>query len=87
MEETIRTPNKERDPRFGWREAFTNAELNRLHSEYFEHALSDDDWWARANAFSLGWICVRVSNDLAGFVNVAWDGGVHAFERWERVIL
>ncbi|AGA28275.1 GNAT family N-acetyltransferase [Singulisphaera acidiphila] len=67
------------DPRFEWRGTFTNKEINALHSECFEHPLSDDDWWTQVNAFSLGWVCMRVSGDLAGFVNVAWDGGVHAF--------
>ena len=28
---------------------------------------------------SLGWVCARSEDDLIGFVNVAWDGGVHAF--------
>ncbi len=28
---------------------------------------------------SLGWVCAREGGDLAGFVNVAWDGGGHAF--------
>jgi len=27
----------------------------------------------------LGWVCARRYGELAGFVNVAWDGGVHAF--------
>ncbi|WVT76726.1 GNAT family N-acetyltransferase (plasmid) [Sinorhizobium chiapasense] len=31
------------------------------------------------NTFSLGWACLRLSAKLAGFVNVAWNGGVHAF--------
>jgi hypothetical protein len=31
------------------------------------------------NQHSLGWVCAREGRDLAGFVNVAWDGGVHAF--------
>jgi GNAT superfamily N-acetyltransferase len=39
----------------------------------------DDDWWGQVNRFSLGWVCLRQSGRLAGFVNVAWDGGVHAF--------
>ncbi|HVB44619.1 MAG TPA: GNAT family N-acetyltransferase, partial [Streptosporangiaceae bacterium] len=26
-----------------------------------------------------GWVCAREDGQLAGFVNVAWDGGVHAF--------
>ena len=30
-------------------------------------------------AHSLGWVCARNDAALVGFVNVAWDGGVHAF--------
>ncbi|OCP00463.1 MULTISPECIES: GNAT family N-acetyltransferase [unclassified Ensifer] len=62
-----------------WRGAFENRELNALHAECFEHALTDDDWWNQVNRFSLGWVCMRTSGVLTGFVNVAWDGGVHAF--------
>ena len=39
----------------------------------------EDDWWAQVNQHSLGWVCAWEGRDLAGFVNVAWDGGVHAF--------
>jgi len=28
---------------------------------------------------SLDWVCARDGSALAGFVNVAWDGDVHAF--------
>jgi GNAT superfamily N-acetyltransferase len=28
---------------------------------------------------SLGWVCARDGGVLVGFVNVAWDGVVHAF--------
>jgi N-acetylglutamate synthase-like GNAT family acetyltransferase len=28
---------------------------------------------------SLGWVCARGGGELIGFVNVAWDGGIHAF--------
>jgi hypothetical protein len=28
---------------------------------------------------SLGWVVARDGAELVGFVNVAWDGGVHAF--------
>lgn len=27
----------------------------------------------------MGWVCGRQSGRLVGFVNVAWDGAVHAF--------
>ncbi|WP_379061279.1 GNAT family N-acetyltransferase [Mesorhizobium sp. UC22_110] len=66
-------------PHFLWRGAFENDELNALHAECFEHAQFDDDWWSQVNRFSLGWVILRIGSDLIGFVNVAWDGGVHAF--------
>jgi GNAT superfamily N-acetyltransferase len=31
------------------------------------------------NGHSLGWVCAWEDDDLVGFVNVAWDGAVHAF--------
>ena len=31
------------------------------------------------NHHSLGWVCVNDDDTLIGFLNVAWDGGVHAF--------
>ena len=66
-------------PALEWRGAFTNDELNALHAEGFGHRLLHDDWLAQVQRHSLGWVCVRQSGRLAGFVNVAWDGGVHAF--------
>lgn len=53
--------------------------INRLHAEAFDHAILSDDWWAQVNRFSLGWVVAREGGTLVGFVNVAWDGGVHAF--------
>ncbi|HEV7308080.1 GNAT family N-acetyltransferase [Ensifer sp.] len=70
---------QECDARFAWRGPFENKELNALHAACFEHAVSDDDWWNQVNRFSLGWVCMRRSGVLDGCVNVAWDGGVHAF--------
>ncbi|MFF2044624.1 GNAT family N-acetyltransferase [Kitasatospora sp. NPDC058170] len=37
------------------------------------------DWLARLTGHSLGWVCARRAGRLVGFVNVAWDGGSHAF--------
>jgi GNAT superfamily N-acetyltransferase len=38
------------------------------------------DWRAQVERHSLGWVCATdVDGRLVGFVNVAWDGGVHAF--------
>jgi GNAT superfamily N-acetyltransferase len=62
-----------------WRGPFTNAELNGLHAEGFCHGPLDDDWQGQVSRHSLGWVCAREGAQLAGFVNVAWDGGVHAF--------
>jgi ribosomal protein S18 acetylase RimI-like enzyme len=37
-------------------------------------------WWNRIRPHSLGWVTARlVDGTLVGFVNVAWDGGDHAF--------
>jgi len=66
-------------PIIEWRGAFDNAELNALHAEGFEHRVLADDWWGQVNRHSLGWVCMRQSGRLIGFVNVAWDGAVHAF--------
>jgi len=63
--------------RYEWRGGFDNAELNALHAEGFGTAA--EDWWGRVNRHSLGWVCARAHGDLVGFVNVAWDGGTHAF--------
>lgn len=62
-----------------WRGPFSNEELNRLHAECFDHRVLADDWWGQVNRHSLGWVVQRTGDDLVGFVNVAWDGGVHAF--------
>jgi GNAT superfamily N-acetyltransferase len=34
---------------------------------------------SRSRATALGWVCAREGGELVGFVNVAWDGGSHAF--------
>ncbi|SDE96116.1 Acetyltransferase (GNAT) family protein [Blastococcus fimeti] len=36
-------------------------------------------WWDRIRPHSLGWVTARAGGVLVGFVNVAWDGGDHAF--------
>ena len=64
---------------YDWRGAFTSAELNVLHAEGFEHDLLDWDWRGQVERHSLGWVTARDGGDLVGFVNVAWDGGSHAF--------
>jgi hypothetical protein len=64
---------------YEWRGPIGNAELNALHAEGFGHRLLADDWETQLIKHSLGWVCARDDGQLAGFVNVAWDGGVHAF--------
>jgi GNAT superfamily N-acetyltransferase len=64
---------------YEWRGAFDSAEVNVLHAEGFDHPLLDVDWLAQVSRHSLGWVCARAGGELVGFVNVAWDGGVHAF--------
>lgn len=62
-----------------WRGQFANAELNELHAAAFGHRVLEDDWVAQVDRHSLGWVCARDDEALVGFVNVPWDGGVHAF--------
>ncbi|MEU8386414.1 GNAT family N-acetyltransferase [Streptosporangium sp. NPDC048865] len=64
---------------YEWRGRFDNAAINALHAEGFGRAPLKDDWWARVNRHSLGWVCATENGELVGFVNVAWDGAVHAF--------
>ncbi|MFL6125023.1 GNAT family N-acetyltransferase [Actinophytocola sp.] len=62
---------------YRWRGRFDDVEVNALHAEGF--GASGEGWWARVNGHSLGWVCAREGDTLVGFVNVAWDGGAHAF--------
>jgi GNAT superfamily N-acetyltransferase len=67
---------------FHWRGAFTNGEVNALHAEAFEtRVFTDDewDWVALTDRHSLGWVTARDGEALVGFVNVVWDGLVHAW--------
>jgi GNAT superfamily N-acetyltransferase len=67
------------DITYDWRGPFDEAALNALHAEGFEHRVLDIPWRAQLDRHSLGWVCAHAGADLVGFVNVAWDGGVHAF--------
>lgn len=64
---------------YRWRGPVSNAELNALHAEAFEHPLVENDWRAQLERFSLGWVVARDTSGLIGFVNIVWDGGVHGF--------
>ncbi|MFI6850273.1 GNAT family N-acetyltransferase [Kitasatospora sp. NPDC050467] len=67
--------------RYTWRDAFTDDELSALHAEGFGHQAVSIDRRSRLERHSLGWVCARPADGgpLTGFVNVAWDGGAHAF--------
>ncbi len=65
--------------RFEWRGAFGNEELNLLHGRAFGYAPLEIDWWGQVQRHSLGWVTARQGDRLLGFVNVPWDGGIHAF--------
>ncbi|MEU6644293.1 hypothetical protein ABZ863_17305 [Saccharomonospora sp. NPDC046836] len=78
---------------YEWRGKFENAVVNVLHAEGFDHRFLDIDWHAQLNRHSLGWACAREGDTLVGFVNVAWDSGVHAFildtvvAKWARTAI
>lgn len=64
---------------YEWRGSFQNDELNQLHAEGFDHMHTNDDWNGILERLSLGWVTARDGQGLVGFVNVIWDGQVHAF--------
>jgi GNAT superfamily N-acetyltransferase len=71
-----------------WRGPFTNEEANRLHAEAFDTRVFDAsewDWEQLVQRHSLGWVTARSEHRLAGFVNVVWDGLVHAWLQDEMV--
>ena len=66
------------DIEYRWRGDITDAELVALVESYGGN--SEVGWWDRIRPYSLGWVAARLPNgEAAGFVNVAWDGGDHAF--------
>jgi GNAT superfamily N-acetyltransferase len=55
-----------------------NYDLNKLNQEAWGDEHADQDYTA-VLARSLGYVCAFSDNELIAFVNVAWDGGKHAF--------
>jgi len=55
----------------------TNTELNWLFAAAWDDHHETD--FAPVLSRSLVYVCAYAVNELVGFVNVAWDGGVHAF--------
>jgi len=64
---------------YEWRGPVSNDDVNALHAEAFDHRPFDDDWNDQLGRLSLGWVTARDEHGLVGFVNVIWDGLVHAF--------
>lgn len=63
---------------YRWRGPLTDDEMVDLVRSYGGRAVAG--WWDRISTSSLGWVTARSEHgDLVGFVNVAWDGGDHAF--------
>jgi GNAT superfamily N-acetyltransferase len=66
---------------FTWRGRFSNPEVHALHAEAFETRLYDAsewNWVELCDRHSLGWVVARDGGRLVGFLNVLWDGLVHA---------
>jgi ribosomal protein S18 acetylase RimI-like enzyme len=61
-----------------WRGDLADAEVVELVESH--GGTSEAGWWDRIHPHSLGWVTARTTTGLiVGFVNVAWDGGDHAF--------
>jgi GNAT superfamily N-acetyltransferase len=60
--------------------AVDDATLSLLHARAFGNEQSTVVPWAdRLERHSLSWVGAFADGVLIGFVNVAWDGGSHAF--------
>lgn len=67
---------------YAWRGRVGNTEMHRLHAEAFGTRVytgAEWDWVEQLERHSLGWVTARDGEDLVGFVNVVWDGLVHAW--------
>lgn len=61
-----------------WRAPLADDELVELTRSHGGEP--EPGWWDRVRPHSLGWVTARTEDGrLVGFVNVAWDGGDHAF--------
>lgn len=63
---------------YSWRGPITDEEVVGLVEAHGGRPVAG--WWDRIRPHSLGWVTARTRDGLlVGFVNVAWDGGDHAF--------
>ena len=61
-----------------WRAPVIDEELVLLTRSHGGRAVPG--WWDQIRPHSMGWVTARLGDgSLIGFVNVAWDGGDHAF--------
>jgi GNAT superfamily N-acetyltransferase len=66
------------DIEYRWRGDISDDDLVKLTESYGGH--SEAGWWDRICPHSLGWVTAYLTDGTPiGFVNVAWDGGDHAF--------
>ena len=61
------------------RGAVDDVALSQLHGAAFGETPVLQPWAARLERHSLAWVTAVEDGRLVGFVNVAWDGGGHAF--------
>ena len=61
-----------------WRGPLTDEEMSDLVASHGGTPVAG--WWDRIRPHSLGWVTARIEDGtVIGFVNVASDGGDHAF--------
>jgi GNAT superfamily N-acetyltransferase len=74
----VTTARQLADVRIEWRSPVSDGELVELTQSH--GGTPEVGWWDRVREHSLGWVTARTeAGQLVGFVNVAWDGGDHAF--------
>lgn len=63
---------------YSWRGAISDDEMVELVESH--GGSPAPGWWDQIRTRSLGWVAARRRDGvLVGFVNIAWDGGDHAF--------
>jgi ribosomal protein S18 acetylase RimI-like enzyme len=67
------------DIRYVVRGEIDNDAFNRVHAAAFAHRVLRWDWSRQFQQHSLTWVCAFDEDEVIGFVNLTWDGGVHGF--------
>ena len=63
---------------YSWLDPISDDEMVELVGSH--GGRPEPGWWDQIRPHSLGWVAARTSDGiLVGFVNIAWDGGDHAF--------